>query len=195
MHRNLTTNRFAIAKHDVSFIVRKITAQFFLSIALVSLFQSIAIAENAQADLEKLGSQLIETTYGKLTIIEIDKHPKRNVILDAMTEAQFNDYLSWKSSKAEAAWQEKEKYKAAHEAARQEKEKQKAGYEAAINEIITKSPILLAKYESDIKNGTKLSQKDKELLVYIKNIGKPADIITRIDKILENPRNFELKTP
>ena len=109
MHRNLITNSFAIAKHDKSSILRKMFTQFFLSIILAVSFQSTVFGDITQADLDKLGSQLIETTYGKLTIIEIDKHPKREEILAGMTRSAKSDFLDWKEQAAQERLKEQEK--------------------------------------------------------------------------------------
>ncbi len=154
---------------------------------------------------EKGGWQIVTLKNGKtMSFYEISRlsWAEKDDILDNQIKAsQRERFDEWELMAAnqrieekkwveQAANQEEKKIDTNIQAANQEKNNYTEKKEAAIKEILIKAPTLLKKYESDIKNGSKLNQKDKELLEYIKNIGKPEDIIIRIEKLLKNPRNF-----
>lgn len=177
MHRNLTTNSFAIAKHDKSSIFLKMFAKFLLSIILAVSFQSAVLADITQADLDKLGAKILDTTHGKLSIIDINKHPQRDEILDAMTEAQFKDFSNWQVSKTKAAQE------SLAEAKKQNQEAQERNAE--------KKKLLVQKYTLYIGNAEVLGKGSKKTFNDIINFEATPEALKQRTRALLADKNMK----
>ena len=183
------------AKPIFSFIALLLTA---LSFAVAFVFP-ISAAEPAPKSptasvptAEKGGWQVIDTPYGPLSFVEIQKHPKKDEILDdIMTPAQAKNYNDWIKNWTQAAIKEGEKIDAGTQAAIKEGEKIDAGTQAAMEKLRSQTPELITKMELLLKKGWKLRAKEeKKTLELIISLGEPKDWIEKAKEIYNNPRNF-----
>ena len=193
------------AKPIFSFIALLLTA---LSFAVAFVFP-ISAAEPAPKSptasvptAEKGGWQVIDTPYGPLSFVEIQKHPKKDEILTWLKpskQARFNEWEQqaamewnkWKLEVQQAAIKEGEKIDAGTQAAIKEGEKIDAGTQAAMEKLRSQTPELITKMELLLKKGWKLRAKEeKKTLELIISLGEPKDWIEKAKEIYNNPRNF-----
>lgn len=205
MHRNLTTNSFAIAKHDISSIFLKMFAKFLLSIILAVSFQSAVLADITQADLDKLGANILDTTHGKLSIIDINKHPQRDEILDAMTEAQFKDFSNWQVSKTKAAQESLAEAKKQNQEAQERRAEGKKQLEEAqerraegtkqLEEALAEGKALdkqlVEKYTSYIGNAEILGKGSKKIFNQIVNFKTTPEALKQRARALLADKNMK----
>lgn len=188
MHRNLTTNSFAIAKHDKSSIFLKMFAKFLLSIILAISFQSIVLAENAQDELDRLGSLLNETTYGKLSFYEIQKHPKREEILAGMKRSKEARFLEWEQQMAQESLAEAKKQNQEAQERRAEGKKQ---LEEAQERNAEKKKLLVQKYTLYIGNAEVLGKGSKKTFNDIINFEATPEALKQRTRALIADKNMK----
>ena len=121
--------------------------------------------------------QVVNTPFGELSFAQIQKHPKKEEILDDfMTPEQSKAYITW------LKWNTQVVIKEGDIVAERK--------HVAISDIVQRVPQIIPVYEMKTARWEKLTREQGETLQYILTIWEPKDWLPRIQKLLSNPQNF-----
>jgi hypothetical protein len=163
-----------------------------------------SVSTSASSAADKGGWQVVRLQDGKvLSFAEIAKLPQvqQDEVIGNMTGKDKIFYGRWYAQTAnqeadryaenrQAANHEEQRIDSNIQAANQRIETKKWVEQAAINRIIAQIPQVIPRYENDIALWQKIPLAEKQALEFALKVWEPKDWISRIKKILANPKNF-----